>query len=54
MTPMALATETCRWLQADSCQAMARASRGSTPCRLAVSMIMARVEERLGRALPAR
>src|SRR4051812_43988493 len=54
MTPMAFATETCRWLQADSCQAMARASRGSRPCRLAVSMIMARVEERLGRALPAR
>ena len=38
MTPMALATDTWRWFQPDSCQPTARASRGSTPWRRAVAM----------------
>ena len=48
MTPMALATETCRWFQPDSCQPTARASFGSTPCRRAVAMIMDLVWLRVG------
>src|SRR5689334_8671672 len=48
MTPMALATETCRWFQPDSCHPTARASLGSTPCRRAVATIIALVWLRLG------
>ena len=48
MAPIALATETCRWFQPDSCQLTASARRGSTPWRRAVSMIICLVLERLG------
>ena len=54
MTPMALATETWRWFQPDSCQPTARASLGSTPWRRAVAMIIALVWLRLGTEVRAR
>ena len=54
IAPMALATETARWFQPDSCHATARASVGWTPCRRAVRRIIADTSVRLGTCALAR
>src|SRR6478609_6030876 len=53
MTPTALVEETARWYHPDSNQPIARASLGSTPCRVAIERIRSEVSVRLGTVMEA-